>query len=81
MATVQQYVASMKDAQATVAIQLGADLSLESKTTRVLNTSLLGMVAVVAKTLVDKGLITNAELNATLTTAMAEIWPGLPQSQ
>jgi hypothetical protein len=68
MATIPQYVKTMRDAQWSIASKLGVDLSRADKVTRVLMLSTLAVLAVVVKTIVDQGLITDAQLKATLNT-------------
>lgn len=65
MATIPQYVKQMRDAQWDIARKLGVDLSRADKTTRVLMLSNLVVTAVLVKTVVDQGLVTDAQLKAT----------------
>lgn len=69
MASLATYVGQLWDRQRTIAVKFGADLSRADKQTRVLDRSLLVLLATVIKTLVDKGVLTDAELLATLDTA------------
>lgn len=78
MTTARQYVNIIRDRQDQISVRLGADIRQTNKEIRVMNTSAMAMLAVLVKTVVDKGLITDADLNATFNTAMAEIWPELP---
>lgn len=75
MATVRQYVTQMRGTMNTVATQMGVDVTRTDKQARVTVTCLLAIIAVVVKTLVDKGVISNAELQATLDGAVGEVWP------
>lgn len=69
MATVKSYITNMLAVQQKIAIKLDADVSQLSKEFRVLNLSILAVIAVVVKTLTDNGVITDAQLQATLTAA------------
>jgi hypothetical protein len=69
VATLAAYVQALRDRQVVIARKLGSDVSRSDKQTRVLNLSVLTLLATVIKTLVDKGVITDAELLATLDTA------------
>lgn len=68
MTSIPQYVKIMRDAQWSIASKLGVDISRADKTTRVLMLSTLVVLAVVVKTIVDQGLVTDAQLKATLNT-------------
>lgn len=78
MATVKQYVSQMFDRQTVIARKLGVDITKSTKADRVLNMSLLALIAVVVKSLVDKGVITDAELIATLNTARDDTYDDEP---
>lgn len=69
MATVPQYLSALRQRQMVISRRLGAALGLADKQSRVLNKSLLILLAVLIKTLVDKGVVTDAELAATLDAA------------
>jgi hypothetical protein len=75
VATVRDYVDILWTKQKDIALRLGSDLSTADMRTRVLNISVLALIAVVIKDLVDNGVTTNARLNSTLNTALAETWP------
>lgn len=75
MATVRDYVDILWTKQQNIALRLGSDLNTADKRTRVVNFSILALIAVVIKDLVDNGITTNARLNSTLTAALAEQWP------
>ena len=77
MATVGQYVNQLLTQQRALAKRLGADLGRADKQTRVLNMANLVLAAIIIKVLVDKGVISNADLQAGLATAQAEIWDDL----
>lgn len=66
MTTIPQYVKRMRDAQWDIARKLGVDMSHANKEMRVLMLSNLVITAVITKTVVDQGLITDAQLKATL---------------
>ena len=76
MATVKQYVVNMRNAQQTVAMKLGS--SLADKRSQVLVTSVLAIQAVLIKLLVDKGVVTDAELATALNTALNDTYPDEP---
>jgi hypothetical protein len=78
MATVKQYVQQMRDTQDSIAAKYGSDISHADKQTRVLNLSILALLAVLIKTLVDKGVIANADLTATLNAAGVDTYPDEP---
>jgi hypothetical protein len=69
VATIKQYVNNMLDVEQKVARKLDSDISQLSKEFRVLNLGLLAVIAVVVKTLTDNGVITDAQLQATLVAA------------
>jgi len=78
MATVKAYVVAMRTAQQGVAIKLGSSLS--DKRTQVMVTSVLAIVGVLVKLLVDKGVLTDQELQAALNTAQADGYPDEPDT-
>lgn len=78
MATVKQYVQQMLDRERVIARKFGVDLSQADKQTRVLNLAFLALLAVVVKTLVDKGVITDADLTATLNAARDDTYEDQP---
>lgn len=78
MATVKAYVAAMRAAQQGVAVKLGSSLS--DKRTQVMVTSVLAVQAVLVKLLVDKGVVTDQELQAALNTAQADAYPDEPDT-
>jgi len=78
MATVKAYVVAMRAAQQNVATKLGS--SLADKRSQVLVTSVLAVLGVIVKLLVDKGLITDAELQAALNSAQADTYPDEPDT-
>lgn len=76
MATVRQYVTQIRTAQDSVAERLGSTVS--DKRLRIVLVMAAIPAGVVMKLLVDKGLITNAELTATFNDAVADAWPEEP---
>ena len=69
MASVKAYVNNMLDVQQKIARKFDSDISQLSKQFRVLNLAILAVIAVVVKTLTDNGVITDAQLQATLAAA------------
>lgn len=67
--TVKQYIRAMWTRQEVMARRMGCDITASGKSTRVLNLSLVALVAVLVKVLVDKGVITDSELTAALNAA------------
>lgn len=61
-----------------IARKFGSNLDGAGKQTRILNLALLTLIAVLIKTLVDKGLITDAELTATLNAARDDLYADEP---
>lgn len=78
MASVQQYVEALAAREKMVADKLGVDLGRSDKTTRVVNRCMLVLVAVTVKAMVDKGLLTDAEMLALLDAAGAAAFADLP---
>jgi hypothetical protein len=78
MATVAAYVTQMLTRERVIAKKLGCDIRQADKPTRVLNLAMLVMLAVVVKTLVDKGVVTDADLLATMDTARDDAYNDQP---
>lgn len=78
MATFRQYVGQLWATQREIASRLGSDLSTAEKRTRVVDQSLLAVVAIVVKALVDKGVITDQDLGAARNAVLGENWPEEP---
>jgi len=76
--TVRAYTAAMRAAENQIADQAGVHLPYETLPLRVVQTGGLAMLAVLVKLLADKGIVTDAELSAALTAAIAEAWPQEP---
>jgi lipid-binding SYLF domain-containing protein len=64
MATTRQVWDGLRTVRNQVAARLGVDVTTSSKEARAMGNANLAMVAVVVKVLIDKGLITGAELQA-----------------
>lgn len=73
MATVQTYVTNILQVQKQVALKMGS--SILDKRLQILLASSAVPVAVLIKVLVDKGIVTNAELQNALDDAMNDVWP------
>lgn len=69
MATVKQYILQLRTRQRVIAEKLGCDIGGADTQTRVGNVALLALLAVLIKTLTDKGVISDQELLATLNAA------------
>ena len=78
MATIQQYVNILVQRETLVARRLGVDLGWSDKSTRVVNRCMLILTAVLVKAMVDKGLVTDAEMLDLLDSAGATAWADLP---
>lgn len=76
MATVKAYVVAMRKAQRGIAVKLGS--SLEDKRAQVIVASCLALQGVLIKLLVDKGVVTDAELQAALDAAEAAAYEDEP---
>lgn len=73
MATVQTYVQNILNVQRQVAMKMGS--SVLDKRLRIILASSAVPVAVLIKVLVDKGVVTNLELQNALDAAMNDVWP------
>ena len=78
MATIKGYVQNLWDAQQFIARQLGADIRVISTEARVIVLSIDLTTAVILKTLVDKGVVTDAELVTTMTAVRNAIYKRQP---
>lgn len=74
MATVRAYWGSLRNTRNTIAQLLGTDIRGADTQVRAVSGADLATVAIVMKALVDKGLISNAELDAARDAALAELW-------
>jgi hypothetical protein len=78
MATIAQYVATLRGAQERVAALMGSVLRGQMKDRRTEQVSMLALLAVLVKVLVDKGLVSDAELQDAFTAAINDAWPAEP---
>lgn len=78
MTTVPQYVNTFKSGFNTICTRLGSDPSGVNMQTQAIATSQMALLGVVVKTLVDKGIFTDAELVTQFNQAIADAWPQLP---
>jgi sugar (pentulose or hexulose) kinase len=78
MTTVQAYIANMRAAQKAIAAKMGCDIFGADKQTRVAVLAGDAIAAVLAKTLVDNGIITNAALTAVMDAALADLYDDEP---
>lgn len=78
MATIKQYVTQLRGRQEVIARKLGCDITRSGKSDRVQQLADLVLLAVLIKTLVDKGVITDAELIATLNAARDDAYDDEP---
>lgn len=69
MATIPQYVTALRDRQRIIATKFGSDPARADKQSRALGLAMLVIIACVIKALVDKGLLTDADILSTLNTA------------
>lgn len=77
MTSVVQYVKIMRDTMWDVSLRFGVDMAYEDKSLRAGLLGVLAVQAVLIKSLVDKGVITDAELLAALNAVRASPWqPG-----
>lgn len=78
MSTIPQYVKLMRDAMWDIAQRLGVDMSEEPKATRAEILANFAVQAVLIKALVDKGVITDAELLTAVNAMRSSPWsPGV----
>jgi len=77
MSTIPQYVKIMRDAAWDIAERFGVDITQEPKASRAELLSLLAVQSVLIKALVDKGVITDAELLTAVNAMRSSPWsPG-----
>lgn len=82
MTTIVQYVNQLRQRQRLISTGLGVNLGGMAAEPRVVLTLSNASLAVIVKILVDKGVITDAEVIAALNAAMAEVFtpePGQPE--
>jgi len=78
MATIPVYVQKLWDAQQWIARQMGVDIRVVSQETRVGILAQDLTTAVILKTLVDKGVVTDAELTTTMNAVRNAIYARQP---
>ena len=78
MTTYVQYVQAIRNTEDRIALKLGVWPRGDMLPARVRQVAADAVLAVLVKTLVDKGLITDADLQASLQAAQAEVWPAEP---
>lgn len=78
MATVQQYFNALRTTRNTLCGLLGVSFPDTEKTVRTLSSSDLACLAVVVKALTDKGVITDADLQAAQASALTGAWDAEP---
>lgn len=78
MATVQQYSVQLLGAARRVALKMGLEPTLAGKETRIMLRVLVGINAALIKTLVDKGVITDADLFAAIASTVGSPYPDEP---
>jgi len=75
---VMTYAATLRTLANQLGLALGCDITQLPKDVRVSDFAGLAAVAIVCRAIVDKGLLTNADLQAAVTAAQAETWPNEP---
>lgn len=80
MTTVRQYMANARPVQVKVGQRMGLDLDRTPAWQRVLYASTLAIICVVVKLLVDKGVFTDAELQAAFNAAGADAYDPEPDT-
>lgn len=78
MATIPAYVDALTTAALAIARKRGVLAARTDKQTRVIFLALLTILATLAKAIVDKGLLTNAELQAALDLAASDTYADEP---
>jgi|1185.fasta_scaffold03724_4 hypothetical protein len=74
MASTRQYWNALKSTRNAIALDMGVQESLTPKDMRASDNAGLAAVAIVIKALTDKGVLTDAELQAAQAAALADIW-------
>ncbi len=77
MATVKQWTDQLWQRQGMIAAKFGSDISTAPKTDRVLNRSLLLLLGLVVKVLIDKGVVTEVDLLSALDSARDDTYADL----
>lgn len=78
MATAKQYASQVFDVQRAIARKMGMTLAQESKGVRVLVKSTSIVIGVLMKLLVDKAVLTNAELTGAFAFVNDDTYPDEP---
>ena len=80
MTTVRQYAQQLRAVAVRIGQGLGENLAVEEKTERIKLNLILGMVCALIKLLVDKGVITDADVTQAYTTFLntPSAWPDVP---
>ena len=78
MATVRQYMGQMRAAERTIGRKMGVDLASTSKELRVAMLAVTAMIAVLMRALFVAGVITDAQLQAALDAAAADLYDDEP---
>jgi hypothetical protein len=78
VATLKQYTLKIWQAHRTVSAKLGSDVASGSLEQRAAALSADAMIAILIKCLTDNAILTDAQLNATLTAALSVTYPPLP---
>jgi hypothetical protein len=78
MTTLQTYTGWLTQAARAVARKLGISLATSSKETRVVARIMIGMNAAIVKTLVDKGIVTDAEVQTLLSAYAGDTYVAEP---
>jgi hypothetical protein len=78
MLTLVELIRQMYARQQVIATRLGSDISRAPKASRVMNLSLLALVAVILRVLIAKGVVTANDLLAELNAARDASWDDEP---
>lgn len=81
MATVRAYWNALRNTRNAVAVRLGCDIAGADASIRAVSGADLACIAVLVKVLTDKGVITDADLQAAQAVVLADVWdtePPLP---
>lgn len=80
MTTVLQYVRAIRPVARNVSRTLGEDIGVQELSARIVLNMVLGMVCVLIKLLVDKGLVTDADVTTAFTVfnATPAVYPDVP---
>jgi hypothetical protein len=78
MASIKTYITQLQNRQQIIARKFGCDITRLDKQARVLNLSILALLAVLIKTLTDRSIITDAQLLATMDSARDDSYDDEP---